>query len=384
MKDFYYYQPTEIYFGQNQFERLAEITKKYGDSALLVTRDSDTMNNFAVAAKKMLEEAGIATALFNGVQPNPTTDSIDVGSQMAVDHNANVIIGLGGGSSMDAAKAIAVQATHEGSCWDYLFFKKEPTKKTLPIVAVTTTSGTGSHVTQVSVITNSAARDKSALYHPNIFPKSSIVDPVLMRTVPADITAQTGFDAFCHSFESLLHPNCSPYVEIMAKKAIQLVVQHLPTAITHGDNLEAREALALADTFAGLCIAAAGVTLPHGIAMAIGGMYPQVPHGRALAINYPAFVSFTYKHAVKEFAFLARALDAKLAQADDQEAAANCRQALEAFFATTGLNVRLSDYDVPHNELDKLAEQSMVLPDYKSNPRVATLAEMREILEEVY
>ncbi len=161
-------------------------------------------------AKASLAEAGVEVAHFQGAIPNPTTDSITEGARMAEEFRADVVsLGLGGGSSMDSAKAIAVEATHEGSTWDYLFYKKPRTEKTLPIIAVSTTSGTGSQVTQVSVITNPGTRDKSAIYNPIVYPKVAIVDPELMLTVPTKVTASTGFDVFCHSFESALHVNTS-------------------------------------------------------------------------------------------------------------------------------------------------------------------------------
>ena len=178
---------------------------------------------------------------------------------------ADVVVGLGGGSSMDTAKAIAVEATHEGTCWDYLFDKAEPTDKTLPVIAVTTTSGTGSHVTQVAVATNTQLRTKSYLCHPLLFPKIAIVDPELVLTAPRQVTAMTGWDAFTHAFEAYVHKNCSPYVALMAREAIGLVAANLPPLLEDLSNLERRTALAWADTLAGLCIANAGVTLPHSV-----------------------------------------------------------------------------------------------------------------------
>jgi alcohol dehydrogenase len=202
-------------------------------------------------------------------------------------HRADVALGLGGGSCMDAAKAIAVEAAHEGSAWDYLFFKKAPAAKTLPIVAVSTTSGTGSQVTQVAVMTRAATRDKSAIYHPNVFPRAAIVDPELMAGLPREVTAATGLDAFCHAFEAYLHPSRSAYVDLLAVEAIRLIEDNLPRALEDGGDFDAREALAFADTLAGLCIASAGVILPHGIGMAIGGMHPHVAHGLSPAATYP-------------------------------------------------------------------------------------------------
>jgi len=132
--------------------------------------------------------------LFDKVVPNPILDDIQEGAELAKKEGIDSVLGLGGGSAMDTAKAIVVAATHEGTAWDYLFFKKEPTEKTLPIVAITTTSGTGSWATKVAVLTNAEEACKSAICHPSILPRACIVDPELMLTVPKGVTASTGFD----------------------------------------------------------------------------------------------------------------------------------------------------------------------------------------------
>lgn len=382
---FNYHQPTELVFGRGRAKELGEIVKRFGERTLLVTvKEFPAVRDQYARILHILREAGLRVTHFDGVVPNPTVESIAAGARIARECGAQSVIGLGGGSSMDSAKAIAVEATHEGSCWDYLFYKKAPTEKTLPIIAVSTTSGTGSQVTQVAVVTNPAERDKSAIYHPHIYPRVSIVDPELMVSLPREITAPTGFDALCHSFESTIHPKCSPIIELMAWRGIGLVVDALPKALANGADLDARESLAWADTLGGYCIANAGVTLPHGVGMAIGGMYPHVAHGVALAIVYPAFVRFTWRSAVQQFARLARILDPLLSEKPDAVAAERGCERIEAFLKKIGLRLALSDVAVPEAELPKLAKQSMVLPDYKANPRVATPAEMEALVRESY
>ena len=286
---------------------------------------------------------------------------------------------------MDSAKAISVEATHPGSCWDYLFYKDHPDpKKLLPVIAVSTTSGTGSQVTQVAVVTNPDVRDKSALYNNILYPQVCIVDPELMLSVPQFVTACTGFDVFCHAFESLIHPANSAYVNMMAWQAISLVIEFLPKLLDEPDNLMAREKVAWADTLAGLCIANAGVTLPHGMGMAIGGMYPHIAHGEALAILYPAFAEFTQASEIFKFAKLARMLNADLNSLPDKTAAKQSPNELSKFLESLGLKIKLSDVKVPEEELEALAKQCMVLPDYQGNPRVPTAEEMLELVTKVY
>ncbi|MFB0516037.1 MAG: iron-containing alcohol dehydrogenase, partial [Candidatus Neomarinimicrobiota bacterium] len=259
-----------------------------------------------------------------------------------------------------------------------------PTEQTLPIIAVSTTSGTGSQVTQVAVVTNTAKRDKSAIYNAIIYPRVAIVDPDLMRTVPEHITASTGFDAFAHAFESLLHPKASPYTDMMAREAIQLIVRYLPQVVKNGSDREGRAAMAWADTLAGLCIANAGVTLPHGIGMQIGGMYPHVMHGEALALNYPAFTRYTYPHAIGQFATAGRFLNPGLEGKSNEAAAEKACDEIDKFLKEIGMWFGLADFDIPREELPELAEQSLVLPDNGNNPRVATADEVKGLLEQSY
>jgi alcohol dehydrogenase class IV len=302
---------------------------------------------------------------------------------MARDFKADVVLGLGGGSSMDTAKAIAVEATHPGTAWDYLFFReKQPTERTLPVVAVTTTSGTGSHVTQVAVVTNPAEKNKSALYHALLYPRTSIVDPDLMLTVPPDVTAATGFDVFAHAFESFINPGGSPYTDLMALEALAIVSKALPAAVRNGRDLEARERMAWADTLAGLCIANSGVTLPHGIGMAIGGLYPHISHGEALAVVYPAILRYSYRAAPAKSASVGRIMDRKLVGESRLKAAKMSCAAIERFIHRIGLDRKLRELHIPEEELAALALQSLILPDFRNHPRVATLEEVSRILSE--
>ena len=388
MKNFNYHQTTEIRFGNGRIAELGQVTARYGKKALLVTTPatSQELKNQYNRVIQILEAEGVSVTHFDGVVPNPTIESISAGAMLAKKAGVEVIIGLGGGSSMDSAKAISVEATHAGTSWDYLFYKipQPDPKKLLPVIAVSTTSGTGSQVTQVAVITNTQLRDKSALYNNILYPQVCIIDPELMVSVPQFVTATTGFDVFCHAFESTLNPGTGAYVDLLAWEAISLVVEYLPEVLADLRDIGAREKIAWADTLAGLCIASAGVTLPHGIGMAIGGLYPHVAHGEALAIVYPAFAEFTWEFAIPQFSRLARILNPELNAFTDQEAASQSPEEITKFLNRLKLNIHLCDVGMPEEEIILLAEQSMVLPDYKGNPRVANEKEMIELIRHCY
>lgn len=386
IKQFDYHLPTQIHFGPGRLKELGEIVKRYGDRCLVVSGPkSGSLKDVYPKIMENLDSGGVAAAHFDGIIPNPTTDTIEAGARMAQDHRAEVIVGIGGGSSMDSAKAIAVEATHEGSCWDYLFFRDtQPTEKTLPIIEVPSTSGTGSPVNQCGVVTHTQTRDKSALWHQNLFPRVGLIDPELTLTVPKRMTAATGFDMFCHAFESFISSGCSTYTEMMSLEAMAMIVKALPKVLRDGSDLDARTDLAWADTLAGMGISNAGVTLPHGMAMAIGGMYPHVAHGQALALLYPACSRFTFEAAIPKFALMGRILDPALEKHSDKEAAQKSCELIDEFLKRIDLWLCLKDLKVPEDELPALAKQCMVLPDRENNPRVATLDDMKELLDQSF
>jgi len=385
MKQFTYHLPTEIIFGPGRIQEAGPTTARFGTKALLVTEPRLPMwTALHRTVTDSLEAAGVRVTHFDGVKPNPTTDLVRDGAAMARACGADVVVGLGGGSSMDSAKAIAVEAAHDGSCWDYLFYKTPPTTRTLPIVCITTTSGTGSQTTPCAVITRTEDRDKSALWHPNLYPRAAIVDPDLMRSVPAPVTAATGFDAFSHNFEAFISTGTNPHVESMALSAMRLIAAHLPRVVDDGADREAREAMAWADTLGGMCIAAAGVTLPHGLGMQVGGHCPQVAHGQALAALYPAFTRYTYAHAREKFAAVGRILDPRLQSVSDVAAAEGCCEEIDRLLRRIGMWLGLRALGVSRQDVQSIAEDGQVLPDYKNNPRIASLPEMLDLLQASY
>lgn len=387
MKSFDYYQPTDIRFGWGRVKEVGDIVAQFGEKCLLVTVPLvDALAPVFEKVKNSLEDMRVEVFHFDDVVPNPTTDSVNKGVEMAIKNKVDVVLGVGGGSSMDTAKAIAVGATHEGEAWDYrLFSDKKITEKRLPIIAITTTSGTGSQVTPVSVVTNSAEKSKFALVDKLLCPRVSIVDPQLMVTVPKHITASTGFDVFTHAFESYIHKDASVYTDMHALEAIKRVVKYLPVVLEDGVNKETRTEMAWADTLAGLCICNAGTTLPHGISMAISGHVPNVMHGEALAIMYPEFMRYTYKSSIQKFAIIGRILNPELENVSDDEVVAekSCEE-MDKFLKKISMYLTLEELNVPEEELFAIADDTMELPDYSVNPRVATRDEVLKMLKKRY
>ena len=388
MRSFDYFQSTDIRYGSGRLGEVGDAVARFGKRCLLVTVPPESAPVFPALfdrVKGYLDDAGLLVEHFAGVVPNPTTPSITAGAEMAEAFGADVVLGVGGGSSIDTAKAVAVEVTHPGTAWDYIWSSDtQPTDETLPIVAVTTTSGTGSQVTHVSVVTNPAEKYKSALAHTILFPRVGIVDPELVLTAPRRLTASTGWDTFCHAFESYLHAKSSTYTDLLALEAIRIVAQALPAAIEDGSDLEAREAMAWADTAAGLSFTNAGTTLPHGVGMTIAGYHPHIMHGESMAVMYPEFTRYTFPYAVDRFATVGRILDPALEGDPDEVAAEKSCEVLDAFLKKIGLWLSLEDLGVTESEIEWIADHSLLQRTYKYNPRVATRDEIFEMLKAGY
>jgi alcohol dehydrogenase class IV len=373
MKRFNYIQPTEILFGCGRLAEIGSVTAGYGSSALLVM-DKALMQFLPKAVKtveKSLTETGLKFVIFDKVQPNPVIDDVQEGAKLARKIGADVVVGFGGGSTMDTARAIAVAATHPGTAMDYLYFsRQQPTEKTLPIVQIPTTSGTGSHVSCCAVITDPARKFKSALWNQNrLFAKAAIVDPELMLSVPPAVTASTGFDVFTHAFESYINVNSSPYTDMLALESIRIVTENLPKVYVNGSDVEGRSRMAYVDTLAGMCIANSGTTLPHAMGQPISGHYPKVSHGQSLAVVYPAFIEYTADAAVEKFAVVARLFNPELKKQSDSAAAVALKDQVIRLLKQIGMYLKFDDFGITRGDLEPILSHCMEFPDVKVNPK---------------
>ncbi|MEL7658468.1 MAG: iron-containing alcohol dehydrogenase, partial [Bacillota bacterium] len=249
MEPFIFYQPTKIRIGRGISEEIGNSIRKHGTRCLIVTyhpsKLSPAQNSFNEKIETRLIQSGVEIIRFQGAIPNPSSDCVDEGYKIAKDEKIDVILAIGGGSAIDTAKMIGFRVTNENIGWDHLFTdfsnpfpNEEPyCKQLLPLIAIPTTSGTGSQVTQAAVITNTVNHQKTSIFHSFLFPKEAIIDPELMLSVPASVTGDTGFDAFCHAFESFINKRASPFSEMISLEAIRLIFKWLPEAVEHGNNL---------------------------------------------------------------------------------------------------------------------------------------------------
>ena len=298
---FNFFTPTQLIFGPGRLEELKEVAPKYGSKCLLVCRPLEgSLKLTYQRVENLLNSVNVKVIFFDEIIPNPTIEGIEKGVITAVKNQVDFVLGVGGGSVMDSAKLIALLHNPEGVInwgkalisYDHPFNYVASKQHTLPFIAVSTTSGTGSQCTQAAVISDNQKKEKITLFHLDLFPKVAIIDPELMTSVPAGVTAATGFDAFTHAFESYLGGRTSPLTKQMSFQAIELVIENLPKAIKEPNNIKYRTQLAWADTLAGMCLSNGGADLPHPLGEIIGGICPRIAHGETLAKVYPSFLEY--------------------------------------------------------------------------------------------
>lgn len=298
--NFNYYMPTKLLFGKGQLGNLHKQVLP-GKKALIVISAGTSTKKFGYLKKleAQLELANVEYVLYDSIQPNPTLPNVMEGAALAKESNCDFIVGLGGGSSIDAAKSISIMATNEGNYWEYInggTGKGQPVKNNpLPVIAITTTAGTGTEVDPWTVITNEETNEKIGFGYEKTFPVMAVVDPELMMSVPPMLTAFQGFDALFHSTEGYLNNTAYVISDMYALKAIELIGKSLAIAVSEGDNEEARGDVALANTLSGLVESTSGCTSEHSIEHALSAFHPGLPHGAGLIMISVAY----YTHIAK-------------------------------------------------------------------------------------
>jgi alcohol dehydrogenase class IV len=347
---FNYNLPVNLIFGRGRVEELGIEVAKYGKKALIVTgKNSTKKTGLLDKAMSLLKEADVEVIIFDKVEQNPLTTTAYAGADIAKESKCDVIIGLGGGSIMDAAKAIAFITLNEGDVSDYIFGRKS-SDKALPIVLVPTTCGTGSEGNGFAVLTNPENNDKKSLRCNAIVAKASIIDPDLMTTMPKHILASVGFDALCHNMEAYLSKNTQPLTMMMALQGIELIGKSLVKAYNNLEDMEAFEAVTWASTLGGMVINTAGVTAPHGMEHPASGLR-DIVHGRGLAALTPVIYEESISSAPEKFAMIS-----KLLGGEDET---DCVKTIKKLLKDINLETTLSEEGIKEEDIDWMAENCL-------------------------
>lgn len=359
---FHMYVPTRILFGEGQLNDLHN-QQMPGKKALIVISNGKSAhtNGSLDRTKEELKQAGIQTVVFDRIMANPLKSTVMDGAACARENGCDFIVALGGGSVMDASKAIAAMATNDGDLWDYVSggtgkgnsLIHEP----LPIVAITTTAGTGSEVDQYGVISNEDTNEKIGFGgQDSLFPQIAIVDPELMQSVPPKFTAYQGFDALFHSVECYIAAPANLMSDMYALTAIENIGSYLARAVQNGSDKEAREHVAFANTLSGVVMTISACTSEHSMEHAMSAYHQELPHGAGLImISKAYFTHFIEKHACDErFVRMAQALGKK-----DASKPMDFITALAKLQEDCGVaDLKMSDYGIQPDEFMTLAQNA--------------------------
>jgi len=384
MKTFSFTGAKKIVFGNGSFSGLAEHLTELKVSRPLVVLDVNLAGTgFGERLSALLDKAKIGFVLYDKAMPEPPIELADEGAKLAIRKRCDGVVGIGGGSAMDLAKAIAVLAANKGKAEDYLGLNKVPGPG-LPKIMVPTTAGTGSEVTFTAVFIRKKLKKKEGMNSPYLYPELALLDPELTLTLPPHATAATGIDALCHAIESYTSINASPMSEMISLEAIRLISDNLRTAVHDGSNLEAREAMLLGSLYAGLGLANAGVTAVHSLSYPLGGKY-GISHGLANTIMLPRVMAFNLPGAREKFVDIAEIMGEMVDDLPLREAAYLAVEAVEALIEDCGIFTTLEELEIPEADFPELATVAMtVARPLANNPCKMTPEEMVEIYQECF
>ncbi len=384
IKPFSFTGARRIVFGTGSFAKLAEhIQALKGRRPLVVLDKNLAAAGFQEKVEEVLGQSGLKISFFDKADPEPKLDLADEGARIALKGKCDLVVGVGGGSAMDLAKAVAAVAGNQGHAVDYLGLNKVPGPG-LPMIMIPTTAGTGSEVTFTAVFVRPDLKKKEGMNSPYLYPDIALLDPELTLTLPPEPTATTGLDALCHAVESYTSINASPMSEMLSLEAIRLIAENLRTCVHNGRDLESREQMLLGSLYAGLGLANAGVTAVHSLSYPLGGQY-GVPHGLANTILLPHVMSFNLSGNPEKFAVIAEVMGEVTENLPSREAAWLSVEAVKTLIENCGIYTTLEVLDIPRDSFPALAKVALtVARPLENNPRKLTLDDAVEIYEEAY
>lgn len=381
---FEFYLPVEVIFGVGSLNRLGEVARRFGFKAILVTgRQSARKSGALEKAIDSLKRHGVQEVLvFDEVEPNPTDTTVNQLSRLIVEEKVDFIVGLGGGSALDVAKASSLVSSNEGSAWDYVNYPEGPRLIPFlnrPVICVPTTAGTGSEVNRYSVISSPVRKEKMVISHSLNYPKAAIVDPELTVSMSRKLTAVTGVDAFMHALEAFTNRVEDTFADHLAITALSIIKEWLPIALEEPENLKARAQMSYAATLAGIAIDRKRVALIHGMEHPVSAHYPHVAHGEGLAALAPAVTEFNYRGNPEKYKVVAEVLGC----GSEPHRAVDC---VVRFLEKVGLLITLKDLGVEKEKLERLAEDVYLLARglFLINPVEPSIEDIYKLYEKAY
>lgn len=397
MESFTFDFPITVQFGRGTSGEVGTIAKSKGWSkGLIVTDEGIVAAGLLDRVQDALVTAGIDSAVYDDVEPNPTIGMVHQAVDRLNDNECDFVVGLGGGSSLDVAKTAAMIATNQGEIADYEVKTPDDVAKgmiedhPLPLITIPTTAGTGSEVDFWAVITDPDRDFKMALGQSPLRPDgpylgatAALVDPAMTESLPPRQTAATGFDALSHALENFVSDTCPPIVKPLAQQVLGIVPEYLPRAYEDGDA-EARDKMMYAAHVAGIAENFAGFGAIHSLAEVTGGMYPDIPHGEAIAIYTPSVMRYNSTEVPGRYRDAAAAMGVDVEGLSDADAAEKGIEFVEDLIQSVDLPTHLADMGVSEEDLQPIAEKSLETFEIHDNPRKASAEDLLTIAQNSY
>ncbi len=374
-------QPTRIHFGVDTVNDLAAMVRDLGGSRVFLVIDPGVAAaGLQERVTASLEVEQVPFTVYDQVAPEPGLKLADQGAGLALEAGCDCVVGVGGGSAMDVAKAVSILLTNGGKAEDYIGLGKIG-KSGVPKIMIPTTAGTGAEVTFTAVFINEETSSKAGMNGDPLYPDAAILDPALTLSAPPHVTAATGIDALTHALEAYVSSQAHAISDMYALEAVDLIAGNLGKAYARGDNLEARSAVLLGSLLAGKALATAGVGLVHAMAYPLGGMH-QIPHGLANAVLLPYVMAYNLMGAPERFATLAEMFGVDTSAMTTREAAEASVEAVWRLNDDVGIPKSLEELGIPRDDIPEMARIALtVARPVANNPRRPQLEEVMAVYE---
>jgi len=377
-----FYSPGKIIFGPGGLSQVGAEAKRLGNKVLVVLGRSAMRKSGALdRLTHLLKEKDLKYIIYENIPSDPTVETVDNGASLARKEKCNLVIALGGGSVLDTGKAISAMLTNEGSVADYQEIEGKGRKfqhKTLPFIAIPTTSGTGSEATKNSVITNTEFSLKKSIRDPMLIPEVALVDPELTLSLSPRITAICGGDALTQCIESYLGKKSQEITDVLALHAIGLMGKSLVKAVKDGKNLEARKDMAMAALLSGLCLSNSGLGAAHALSHPLG-VYYKIPHGLSCAVLLPYVMEFNLPVVTKKLAKITQSLGEDLSLLSETEAAQRAVEKIKEILSAVGIKENLSEWGIKEKDFSQLIKGAKG-GSLNNNPRNTSDEDLIELL----
>ena len=377
-------QPTKIHFGTGSINQLGDVIGRlHGSNVFLVADPGLKKSGITKTITAILKKNKIPYTLYDNVVPEPGLKLADQGAELAKKNKVDCVVGIGGGSALDVAKAISILLTNGGRAEDYLGLDKIPLRG-VPKIMVPTTAGTGAEVTFTAVFINEKTNSKGGMNGDPLYPDVAILDPTLTLSLPPGVTAATGIDAFTHALEAFVSTQAHAVSDMYAVEAMTLISSNLGIAYANGNNLEARSAMLMGSLLGGKALATAGVGLVHAMAYPLGGMF-NTAHGLANAVLLPYVVEYNIIGSPEKFAAIAQIMGYETDGLSLREAAQLAVEAIHQLNADVNIPASLTALDIPSDKIPEMARIALtVTRPVENNPRRPTLEDVIAIYEAAF